>query len=289
MNRTSPENFVALIITHGRPDRVFTYNTLRRSGYTGPIKLLIDDLDPAKEQYYRLYGDEVLTFSKQQVAETFDEGDNFKTLRGVIYARNASFNVVKKLGYRYFIQLDDDYQIFVYRFDDELNYRVENVPIKNLDRVFSAMLKYFSSAGLTTLAMAQGGDFLGGEESNLASCLQIKRKCMNPFLCDTENPFTFVGRINEDVNTPVRFGSTGQLFFTTNQVSLGQMRTQSQSGGMTELYLDSGTYVKSFYSVMYHPSSVTVRPLMSRNPRLHHLVRWRNAVPMILRESHRKA
>lgn len=53
-----------------------------------------------------------------------------------------------------------------------------------------------------------------------------------------------MGRINEDVNTYTNLGRCGELFMTIGAVQLGQKQTQKNSGGMTELYLDSGTYVK---------------------------------------------
>jgi hypothetical protein len=279
-------NFVALILTNGRPDRVFTYDTLRRLGYTGPIVLVVDDLDKTREQYVEKYGDEVFVFDKKAVAATFDQGDNFQDMRAIIYARNAAFDVARTLGYLYFIELDDDYRHFLFRFDDSFDYHPRVV--RDLDAVFSALLKFYVASGAHSVAVAQGGDFIGGENSSMASAITLKRKCMNSFICSTERPFKFVGRINEDVNTYTRGASVGLLLFTVNQLTLEQMQTQSNSGGMTELYLDSGTYVKSFYSVMYMPSAVKVRVMQSKNSRLHHSVSWINTVPKILSDSHKK-
>ena len=57
---------------------------------------------------------------------------------------------------------------------------------------------------------------------------------------------------------------------------------------MTELYLDAGMYVKSFYTVMYCPSCVVVSAMGTAHRRLHHHIKWRYAVPKILRESVKK-
>lgn len=56
-------------------------------------------------------------------------------------------------------------------------------------------------------------------------------------------PFKFFGKINEDVNTYTLLGSRGNLFFQIPHVSLNQVTTQQSNGGMTDIYLDSGTYV----------------------------------------------
>jgi len=111
---------------------------------------------------------------------------------------------------------------------------------------------------------------------------------MNTFICSVDRPFKFMGRINEDVNTYTRLGSVGQLFFTVPNVNISQIQTQANSGGMTELYLDSGTYVKSFYTIMFQPSSVKISLMGSIHKRLHHMVSWKNTVPLIISEQHKK-
>ena len=73
-----------------------------------------------------------------------------------------------------------------------------------------------------------------------------------------------------------------------------QKQTQANEGGLTELYLDQGTYVKSFYSVMYAPSCVKVylfkgSQTTKRLGRLHHKVRYNNTVPKIVEQIYQKA
>ena len=287
MTKPDLSNFAAFILTNRRPDNVITYATLRRSGYTGRIVLLVDDLDPTRDQYIERYGQEVVVFDKRAAAAKFDQGDNFDDMRAIIYARNASFDVAESLGIPYFIQLDDDYRHFQFRFNDRLSYRPR--VLKDLDRVFAALLRFFVSSGVASLAVAQGGDFIGGEGSPNAQRIRLKRKCMNSFICATERRFQFVGRINEDVNTYTRLASTGLLLLTTNQLTLEQTQTQANAGGMSDLYLDSGTYVKSFYSVMYHPSGVKIGMMNSKFGRLHHKVDWNATAPLILSESLKKS
>ena len=111
---------------------------------------------------------------------------------------------------------------------------------------------------------------------------------MNTFICSTDRKFQFVGRINEDVNTYVKYGSIGSIFLTVPDVRIIQLQTQNNSGGMTDLYLDSGTYIKSFYTVMYHPSSVNISLMGETHKRLHHSIKWVNTVPKILDESYKR-
>lgn len=285
------KNFVAFILSHGRADRVETYDSLKKSGYTGRIVIVLDNEDPSAPEYISRFGSEnVVIFDKAAIAETFDEGVPGDR-RTIVYARNACFDIARKLGYRYFIELDDDYTVFEWRFDNRLRYITKDKAVCNLDAVFDIMLDFFKKIPAKSIAMAQGGDYLGGGAGGEGKQLRTKRKAMNSFICDTERQFTFLGRINEDVNTYTRNTSTGDLFLQIQQVCLLQKQTQSNAGGMTEVYLDSGTYLKSFFTVMYQPSSVKVRTMGNEyvnQKRLHHRVNWMLTAPKILKEKFKK-
>jgi len=279
-------DFAALILTHGRPDNVVTYEKLRQFGYTGRIVIVIDDEDKTADQYYARYGNEVEMFCKLDIAKRIDEADNFKDRRAIVYARNAAFDIAERIGVRYFIQLDDDYIRFSYRFDKDCFY--DEKKTTKLDDVFAAFLKYYKATPFASIAMAQGGDFIGGRDNNYLDKIKTKRKAMNSFFCDTQRRFQFDGRINEDVNTYTTKQRAGLLFLTVLGFSLEQKTTQSNSGGMTDLYLDRGTHVKTFYSVMMAPSCVKEYAMGVNHKRIHHRVSWNAAAPVIIREIHRK-
>ena len=280
------ENFAAFILTHGRPDSVKTYSALKRSGYTGRIYLIVDDEDSTIEEYKKKYGNQVIVFSKEEISKTFDQADNFTDRRSIVYARNACFEIAKNLNIRYFIQLDDDYSTFSYKFDKDLNQKERG--IKQLDKVFDEILDYYKEIPALTIAMAQGGDFLGGEQGRFKKSLHLMRKAMNSFFCDTQRPFKFLGRVNEDVNTYTNLGSKGGLFLTIPNVKISQQTTQKNKGGMTELYLESGTYIKSFYTIMFNPSSVKISEMGEKNRRIHHNINWNNTTPCIIEEKYKK-
>lgn len=105
---------------------------------------------------------------------------------------------------------------------------------------------------------------------------------MNTFFCSTDRFFQFVGRVNEDVNTYVINAIKGNLLFTVTRISINQATTQVQCGGMTEQYVNSGTYLKSFYSVMYAPSCVSIHLMGDKHKRIHHKVSWNNCAPKII-------
>lgn len=282
-----PPDFAVFILTHGRPDNVKTVKTLKNAGYTGPIYFVVDDEDKTIDQYRANFGDRVCVFNKREIADQTDEGDNFDDRRTITHARNASYDIAKRLGVRYFVQLDDDYTNFSFRTDENQQYPKGKFTIRTkLNDVFDCLLKFYIASNARCIAMAQGGDFIGGVECDTAISASLKRKCMNSFFCSTERRVWFVGRMNEDVNTYTSLGARGQLFCTIPLLSLLQMPTQSNPGGISEAYKAYGTYVKSFYTVMFAPSCTKVSMMNSRNKRIHHAIEWRNAVPVILSEEH---
>lgn len=284
------DNFAVFILTHGRPDRVYTLQTLKRQGYTGRIYLVVDDEDTTLSDYQKRYGEMVVVFNKAAIAATFDTGDNFPDHRTIVYARNACFEIARGLGVEYFLELDDDYSNIHYRFNSRLDYINRQRRVLDLDRLFGAMLAFYRAIPALTISLSQGGDYVGGDSGGAAEGVKLKRKAMNSLFCSVHRPFTFVGRVNEDVNTYASEGLRGRLIAQTNQVALAQRQTQGNAGGMTELYLAEGTYIKSFYSVMYCPSGVSVVVMNAmKYPRLHHRVNWNTTVPKILAPEHRKA
>ena len=282
------KNLLAIIITHGRPDHVRTLNSLREAGYTGPVAFLLDTDDTTYPQYVERFGlENVFQFSKNDIEKQFPPADNFNNQMTTYYARNACFDLADKLGYTYHIQLDDDYRAFEYRHDENLE--PTYAPMKNMDDLLATMLEFMETTPTHSIALAQGGDFIGGA----GEYVWLKRKAMNSFICHKDRRFPFLGGRNEDVNTYITLGMRGLLFFTYMSPKLQQLETQSNPGGMTEVYLDMGTYVKTFYTVMHAPQCTKVSVLVDHrvenaNPRIHHKINWNLAVPKIIREALKK-
>lgn len=279
------KDFAVFILTHGRPDNVKTYATIRSGGYTGKIYLIVDDQDTSIEKYLVNFPNEVIVFNKDEYIKKTDVGNNFGNRSLVVFARNACFDIAKKIGITYFLQLDDDYTNFRYKVPETNN---KMFPILNLNLIFSCFLEFYKKSNCASVAFAQGGDFIGGIDNGKLLYRFSKRKCMNSFFCSTMREFDFFGAINEDVNAYITHGSRGVLFFTIPFASLDQVTTQKNKGGLTTEYLLSGTYVKSFYSVMMHPSGVKVNMMKSTNPRLHHSINWGRVTPMIINEKYKK-
>lgn len=286
---STQSDFAIFILTHGRPTNIKTMATLKECGYTGKLYLVVDDEDKTLDKYIANFGkDRVVVFNKKEMADQVDEGNNFDERRTITHARNACFKIAKDLGIKYFMELDDDYISFEYRYVSRCGEKLKVHYVSNLDAVLGLYLEFYKATGFSSMAFAQGGDFIGGVENKYATKKPLIRKCMNSFICSTERPFQFIGAMNEDVNTYVTLGSRGVLFGTIPMISLVQTATQSQKHGITDMYLRFGTYCKAFTTVMMHPSSVRISMMNTSNPRIHHLIKWQNTTPMIVSEQYRK-
>lgn len=279
--------YCVFILSYGRADKVKTYHELRSEGYTGEIRVVISDDDPQLEEYQARFKDELITFNRNKALEVTktDMMDQMEDLSGVILARNYLFTLAREQGFTHFLELDDDYVRFEFRFPSGKQLLTQK--IKNLDRAFEATFDFLDRSGALTIAWSQGGDLVGGLSGGNYT-KKILRKAMNSFFCRVDRPFKFFGRINEDTNMYCYYGSRGKLIMQITDIDVGQTTTQTVEHGMTDLYLDYGTYLKSFYSVMIQPSSVLVKQMGVVNFRWHHQIEWNATVPKILSDQYKK-
>lgn len=282
------KKIAVFILSNGRPNDVITYQTLKNHGYTGEIYIIVDDEDKTLREYKENFKDKIIVFSKKDYRSKFDMMDNFTGNKVIVYARNACYDIARKLGLDYFFEYEDDYVNLQYRWIESGS--LKGKQIKDLDKVLSLMVECLDETSAETIAFAQGGDFIGGAGSFKNNT--FKRKAMNSFVFkvnqDPIKDTVFNGRMNDDVNTYLIKGKVGGLFFQIPNISLVQRETQSNLGGNTEVYKTFGTYAKSFYSVMAAPNCCKISLMGRINKRLHHLITWKNAVPRIIDEKYKK-
>ena len=278
------EKYAVFILTFGRADRVYTEKTLRRYGYTGDIYYICSDDDPQIASYKSRFGKNVIVFNKKETLSKFDIGDNFDDDRVVVFARNICFEVAQSLGLKYFIEMDDDYVDFCFR--EERHGKLKGIYL-NLDKVFKLYFNFLNKSKATCVALAQGGDFIGGVNSSALKSKML-RKLMNVYFCDTKKPFKFYGRLNEDTTTYAVLGRQGVLFLTPLLFMCIQKQTQSNKGGLSEIYIERGTYFKTFYSVIFAPSCVKISTMGDGHECIHHKVLSNYAYPKILSERLKK-
>lgn len=165
-------NSAVFILTRKRPFNQKTFKTLERQHYTGKTYFLLDDTDPTISDYIHEYGEQnVKIFNREKVAEYTDSMDNFTPRTGILYPRQYSYELARDLEIDYFLQLDDDYTSFQYRYPSNGKLKVSEY--SDLDRVFETYYEALDDIPLLTcVAFAQGGDLVGGR---LGTRLNIKQ------------------------------------------------------------------------------------------------------------------
>lgn len=276
------DDFAVFILTHGRAKQQKTLSTLLKCGYTGRLYLVIDDEDADGPLYKQLYGDKVITFSKQKVEKTFDTMTNQKEYRSVVYARNASYTLARERGIRFIFMCDDDISNLSFRVVRDR--KLKGFNIADINRLFSAMAEYMQSARLGCLGFSQAGAFIGGANSRKyqEGC---QRTCAQAMMFDTQSPIPFRGIFNEDLQVALDSGIAGKTVLSTMLVSITSPERTTNTGGLHDLYKSNSTYTPCFYTLMAYPGVAGIEDNHGDfRLRLDH-----NAfAPMILSDHHRK-
>lgn len=281
------KRFAVFILSHGRAKEIQTVEMLKRQNYTGDWFVVIDNEDDQEPIYREKFGDHIIQFDKKKEAETTDTGDLDDDRRVGVFARNAIQRIAKEMGYKYHLQLDDDFSGIIYKRAEGPEQKLKRVRIDDLDRLFSAMCDYMDSTNINWLSFALSSDFLGGATNNKYK-QGLFPKTMGSFFMRTERHVKFVCRMNDDVTTCALNWSRGIVSYTLSKVLADTPETQNMSGGMTDIYKENGTYRKSFYSVMMCPSFASIARQGITHYRIHHQFNWGNCVPRLLNQKWRK-
>lgn len=304
------DDYFILILSHKRPKflKIKTWAMLDKKGSTAKRYIILSDDDPTIDEYKSIFGEEhIVIFNKEESEKRFDidlmdcyhkENDNKK---GAVWARNTQYDIARKLGYRYFMVFDDDYEDIygrkVYSRKNGDLFLAVTTRFTDIDKESGMSqfdkicLDYFdilnSSPWLYLVSFAQTGDYLGGYQSSMIQD-GFKFKSMNIFFCDTEKEVRFYGRMNEDTNEYVQNGARGELSLTLNDLCMHQITTQKNKEGMTDIYKSFGTYVKSLYTCIQNPSSCCISMMGYIHLRIHHNIFWKYTVPCILDDKYCK-
>jgi hypothetical protein len=262
-----------LIISYRRAGRVKTIAMLRNIKWTGPVYLVISNDDDQRSQYLEAY-DNVYIFDRSAVkCDYYDNGPP----SGPLAARNIAWDIAKELGWTHFVLLDDDYSHLTIHREWSTNPKkriIRNVPANWGDHLFHAMWDLLDAVPqIQCVSLSQTGDFAE----------TIRRKVMQTFFLRTDRRFEFVARLNDDVTTYYDLGLRGEIVVQIPLLMVKQTVTQSQPGGLTEEYLQYGTYAKSMYTVLRWPAHCRIA-FHNIVGRIHHRIAT-YPYPLIVKES----
>lgn len=297
----------AIFISAYRNTKIKTLQTLTRCGYIdhSNIYIIVGIDDPNLEEFKEKYKDHCIIFDKEKDAlpyiDTCINKENF-TYLSTVFTSTAQMKIAKELGYKYFMQLDDDSNNFMIRYvykDKLINIKKTEEGV--LDNFINKAIDILdSSPKVYGVSFLQAGDLMGGVES--LPYVVGKRKFMNTRIYDVEKQLKFIGLLNEDTTYYTQYGKLGYIFLTLDGLVLDQLDSQNKSSGtgLTSLYAKFGTYIKSFFSLIVNPSALKIMVMGGGgklnenankriyNPRIHHFIEWENICPKILDEKWRK-
>jgi hypothetical protein len=280
-------DFAVFILSHGRANEIMTVEMLKKGHYTGDWFVVIDNEDDQEHIYREKFGEHVLQFDKKAEAERTDTGDLDDDRRVGVFARNAIQDMAKAMGYKYHLQLDDDFSGISFRMPKGDKNKLTSQRCKHLDKLFEAMCEYMDNSPIAWLSFALSSDYLGGTDNKRYQS-GLFPKTMGSFLMRADQIVYFRMRMNDDITTCVASWHIGLPNYSIMKVMVETPQTQAMKGGMTEIYQDNGTYRKSFYSVMCCPSFVTIGKQGITHFRIHHQIHWNNCAPKILNEKWKK-
>lgn len=201
-------------------------------------------------------------------------------------ARLAAYDVARKLGIRFFMELDDDWngiQIPSY-ISDQLPSRKrlyikkepEDFAIKYFKSIVERIFDLVEETG-STIAFVQSGELLSADVSHY----HFKPKTMNTFILDTENPMPF-GGFNEDVNVYCRRNMEKPCF------QVGYLIWSHGGSQLRQGIEYTGTWEKTFATVIVNPTATrlsTFKNMGAGNDdnmnysRIHHNVQYERTQP----------
>ncbi len=198
--------FLPFILTHGRPDKVLTYRTLRRLAIPGKfLSLLMMKIRHGIRHGWIWWTGAGIFQSRY--CQSFDEADNFGDRRSIFYARNAcstwqnwsgvntSFSSMMIIT----VPVSGGSQLWPGLFPD-----------KETDAILSEMLAYYESIPALSIACRRAGIFL----VTMAAMLRGWNAGNEQLYLFGWSTVLIHGAHYEDVNTYTNLGRCGELFMT---------------------------------------------------------------------------
>jgi hypothetical protein len=220
----------------------------------------------------------VLVFDWYEQVKESDLLDNFgvETMgSGAVPVRNATRRISQERGELRHWQFDDDYTAFysiTKQNDAPKHLRLDGEAFQKRLSLLSA---FAHKAGLVNCGFAVGAD------ARPDRVFKFSRRVFNAhnMPSDPELFTVWRGRMNDDLINAIESWRRGKVELSLNFMQISMRDSQSEKGGNTEIYQESGTVRKTAYAVMIAPNAVK---LVIKYGRYHHRVNWQNVCPKLV-------
>lgn len=250
------------IISHGRPNNQKTYNLLRSRGYTGNIKIVVDNEDKTIIDYYKAVesdaNTEIGVFNKQEFIDSTDTGMLEPMRNFAVFARNAVEQDARESGYDYFWVFDDDLTSIRLRYIEGDSLKSLSITM-NLDKIFSMVENYVKDANIDTLSFGTANNYIGGKDTVFIENSK-HRMCYNVFLRKTSSPVDWLLNMCEDRITSLKYSTLGQVWMQLLCIQIDTAPIGGKiDGGNSEVYRTLNELTQVFFPIVTFPNCNKIR------------------------------
>lgn len=266
------------IISKGRP-QCKTAATLQKMDYPGEWHIVCGTNDDTLPEYMNNWGGHVLVFDYEEEIKNTDTLDNFgfeSKASGACPVRNATMKISRDREELRHWQFDDDYLDFRRINEDKTKMRKYDNGEEFEDWLFN-LAKFGYKANLRNVG------FPPGSETYIDNAFTFAARVFNAHnLPSTDDLFIpWVGRMNDDTINAINCWRKGGYEMSIRAMNMTMPSTQSEQGGLSEMYIADGTVRKSAYPVLVAPNAAK---LTIKFGRYHHRVDWSKLRPKLIRE-----
>lgn len=243
--------FCVFIISHERSDRVETYDTLLRGGYTGEIYIVIDNEDSQKTKYVDRFGKFTIVFDKQYFMRQCDcVGESRRA--SAIYARNAVEYFAKELKVDSYAVMDDD--IVALRYKWIVGKTVKSMQVNGgLDDVFKLYADYIIDNRIATTSFQSVMFYVGGA-GNISNKVSASRETYQIHIRNANYPVAWKSVINEDIITEILTAQQGYIWWSLPHIVYDAVPMNDKSGGVKDAYDTISAFDRAFLATIVNPS-----------------------------------
>lgn len=253
-------NSAIFIISHERADRVETYETLRNSGYTGDLYVVIDNEDSMLPAYQDRFSDALLVFDKQFYIDNTDTLENDKLRASPVYARHAVEDYAQQMNLDAFGMFDDDVKNLRYRWREADTIRSITLT-KNLDTVFQMYFQFILDTDIATTSFANVLLYIGGVDG-IESRISNNREMYQIHLRNSKFPYEWKSVVNDDAVTELSYHRQGYMLWSLPFIVFDSPKMNTLPGGMKTVYDSVSEFRRAFLATVAVPG--VCKPVLSK-------------------------
>lgn len=252
-------NFAVFITTHGRADRVYTYQTLRRCGYKDIIYVVVDNEDKQLELYRQEFEGELLIYNKQKYIDKTEKVLKSSQRASVTYPRNAVEDYAKSMKLDAFAVFDDDITGLRYRWIEDN--KVKSIsPHTNIGEALKLYAEYMLENHMAVISFCHMMFYVSGTQG-IEQKISEQREAYQLFIRNVHIDMNWIGVMRQDMLTNLITAPQGYIwwsipFITYDATPMNE--TRENEGGMIDAYRNISEYRRSFMGIIVCPSAIKV-------------------------------